>query len=179
MCTICRCVCVCVRDDGPSHFPFGKTTQKHAWAALTSMLDTGRMAWVPEHAPGRTKLKASQSQKTLIGSQRKRELAIFTKPPKARKHYRIAAKAKICYFAKLPKARKHYEISAKWEFAIFAKPPKTWKHYRNIGITIPVPYKTLAKMRILNASEALKRREHKSFGTLSVVRYHDAARVDI
>ena len=61
VCTICRCVC----DDGQSHFPFGKTTQKHAWAALTSMLDTGKMAWAPEHAPGRTKLKASQSQKTL------------------------------------------------------------------------------------------------------------------
>ena len=68
-------VCVCVCDDGQSHFPFGKTTQKHAWAALT---------------------------------------------------YR------------------HIGIWA----------------YRHIGISIPVPYKTPAKMRISNASEPLKRREH-------------------
>ena len=51
--------------------------------------------------------------------------------------------------------------------------------YRHIGISIPVPYKTPAKMRILNASEPLTRREHISVGTLSVVRYYDAARVDI
>ena len=44
MCVYDMQVCVCVCDDGQSHFPFGKTTQKHAWAALTSMLDTGKMA---------------------------------------------------------------------------------------------------------------------------------------
>ena len=43
MCVRYAGVCVCVCDDGQSHFPFGKTTQKHAWAALTSMLAHGRV----------------------------------------------------------------------------------------------------------------------------------------
>jgi hypothetical protein len=34
-------------------------------------------------------------------------------------------------------------------------------------------------MRIVNASEPLKRREHISFGTLSVVRYYDADTAEV
>ena len=105
--------------------------------------------------------KSLPKPKNTMGSQWKCEFDIVGKPSKAKKHYGIAVKMRICYLCKafqsqktlrdrsenanllssqsLPKPKNTMGSQWKCEFAIFGKPSKAKKHY-GIAVKMRICY---------------------------------------